>query len=202
MAWNTDYYWPFEGKINVPIPGDLFGADRGNGRKHAGHDLIGDKPGTGQTFYAVHGGTVVLATDNLAGWSDQVGSMIIIEDDGMQWEYQEFMSGSIKVKKGDTVKGGQAIGQMGRSGTAGTGEHLHLSMAKDFFSQSPWSLDGWYDVGLYLGIPNKVGIYNRPSTTGKVDNSLAGPQSSSSTSKTSTIMINIYNERKRDDDGW
>lgn len=192
MAWNTDYFWPLDGKVVVPIDGDLFGAPRDQG-VHNGHDIIGEKVGTGQPFYAIHAGTVTVSTDNMPGWSQYVGSMIIIEDDGMQWEYQEFMAGSMMVKVGDTVKGGQPIGKMGRSGGAGSGEHLHLSMAKNFFGQSAFALSGWYDAGLYIGIPNTVGVFNRPANIGAPN---SGGASNETKKSPDIIMLNIYNERK------
>ena len=58
------------------------------------------------------------------------GNYVAIKhEDGHITEYKHLLVGSVKVKKGDKVAKGQALGYMGTSGYS-TGEHLHFEIYK------------------------------------------------------------------------
>ena len=88
------------------------------GKLHAGIDLAGPD---GTPYKAIHAGTV---TD--AGYRGGYGYMITIKNpDGTETIYAH--SRRLLVKKGDQVKAGQVIGELGNSG-ASYGTHLHLEV--------------------------------------------------------------------------
>ncbi|WP_433793410.1 M23 family metallopeptidase [Actinoplanes sp. CA-252034] len=88
------------------------------GKLHAGIDLAAPD---GTPYKAVHGGTVTAA-----GYSGGYGYQITIrQDDGTEMIYAH--SRRTLVNKGDVVKAGQVIGEVGNTGYS-YGTHLHLEV--------------------------------------------------------------------------
>jgi len=139
------------------------------GRYHHGVDIVG----TGQSgggIYAMHSGKVTISSDSVPGW-EVAGSMICIQNDkddgygGAFIQYEEFKAGSMTVKVGDKVKGGQRIATSGVSGNS-TGEHLHMSV-NHAGKLKPAKEGNWKTAAKYLDLPNKPGTYKRPSSRKK-----------------------------------
>ncbi|MCO8277171.1 M23 family metallopeptidase [Actinoplanes sp. TRM 88003] len=85
---------------------------------HAGIDLAAPE---GMPYKAIHAGKVTQA-----GYFGAYGYAITVEDDkGNEVIYAH--SRRVLVKKGDTVKAGQVIGQVGNTG-ASYGTHLHIEI--------------------------------------------------------------------------
>jgi murein DD-endopeptidase MepM/ murein hydrolase activator NlpD len=88
------------------------------GKLHAGIDLAAPD---GTPYKAVHGGTVTAA-----GYAGGYGySITIRQDDGTEMIYAH--SRRTLVEKGDVVKAGQVIGEVGNTGYS-YGTHLHLEV--------------------------------------------------------------------------
>jgi murein DD-endopeptidase MepM/ murein hydrolase activator NlpD len=88
------------------------------GKLHAGIDLAA---ADGTPYKAVHAGTVTSA-----GYNGGYGYAITIQqDDGTEIIYAH--SRRLLVKKGDAVKAGQVIGEVGNTGYS-YGTHLHLEI--------------------------------------------------------------------------
>lgn len=88
-------------------------------REHFGLDLRGR---LGTPVLAAHSGVVIYAGSRFRGF----GRMIIIEYDDT-WATLYAHLSKFKVKMGDSVKAGQIIGLMGRTGQA-SGVHLHFEL--------------------------------------------------------------------------
>lgn len=138
--------WPFPsvGEGNFAL-GQTFGThpQDGVGRTNGFHDGLdfGSVDHPGSEVHAVHGGTVTISRDFVAG----VGYYVVIQDStGLNVEYQEaFGSPSdIYVNRGDTVQLGQVIGRR-------TTSHLHLGITRHSFREAfahAFSDDGtWLD---------------------------------------------------------
>ncbi|GIF06468.1 M23 family metallopeptidase [Actinoplanes siamensis] len=88
------------------------------GKLHAGIDLAAPE---GTPYKAVHGGTVTAA-----GYNGGYGySITVRQDDGTEVIYAH--SRRLLVKKGDVVKAGQVVGEIGNTGYS-YGTHLHLEI--------------------------------------------------------------------------
>jgi murein DD-endopeptidase MepM/ murein hydrolase activator NlpD len=77
-------------------------------------------------------GTDILAAENgvviVASWWSGYGNCVIIDHGGGVWTlYGHIRDGGIMVKKGDKVKRGQKIAEVGHTGRA-TGNHLHFEV--------------------------------------------------------------------------
>jgi murein DD-endopeptidase MepM/ murein hydrolase activator NlpD len=95
--------------------------------------------GYGKELYAVADGTVVVARDGIPeneiiyhkipfAFETGTGNTIIVDiGDGKYACYCHIVPGSIKVKKGDTVKEGEVIGLMGNTGQSDV-PHLHFEV--------------------------------------------------------------------------
>ncbi|MCB0341470.1 MAG: M23 family metallopeptidase [Bdellovibrionales bacterium] len=90
--------------------------------RHQGID-IGGRIGT--PIYAAHEGVIVYAGTGFKGY----GRLIIIEFDKTWASLYAHMS-VLRMKTGDTVRPGQEIGLMGKSGRV-TGVHLHFELLKN-----------------------------------------------------------------------
>ncbi|GIF12373.1 M23 family metallopeptidase [Actinoplanes teichomyceticus] len=91
------------------------------GKLHAGIDLAAPD---GTPYKAVHAGTVTAA-----GYNGGYGySITVRQDDGTEIIYAH--SRRLLVSKGDVVKAGQVIGEVGNSGYS-YGTHLHLEVHVD-----------------------------------------------------------------------
>jgi len=106
--------------------GDGFGAGRG----HMGQDVFAE---CGTKLVAARGGKVQFNKSHSAA-----GNYLVIDGKGTE---KDFMYAHLKqrspLKKGDRVKTGQPIGEVGQSGNA-RGCHLHMEV---------WSAPGWFEGG-------------------------------------------------------
>ena len=87
---------------------------------HTGIDMAVPK---GTPIYAAESGVVLVAQ-----WWGGYGNCVIIDHGGGLWTlYGHIRDGGIKVEKGQTVKRGQKIAEVGMTGVA-TGYHLHFEV--------------------------------------------------------------------------
>lgn len=131
----------FKGKFRLTSPrGDRVL----NGVKgyHHGIDLVGLDD---TTVYSIADGKVRTGSDNSAG-----NYVCVTIEDGRRVYY--FHLKSFKVKTGDTVKKGQAVGIMGNTGHS-FGAHTHLELRVKGTAYKS------LDINEFTGIPNKVGVY-------------------------------------------
>ena len=134
----------FKGKFRVTSP-------RGNrilyGKQdyHKGIDLVGVDD---TTVYSICDGTVRTAYQ--AGGAGYY--IVVTMADGRRVFYMHLKKGSIKVKNGDKVTTGQALGVMGATGAV-TGAHTHLELRPKGTTADS------LDIIQFTGITNKVGIY-------------------------------------------
>lgn len=134
----------FKGKFKVTSPR---GYRTLNGKReyHKGIDLVGVDD---TMVYSISDGTVRTAYQgNGAGYY-----VVVTMADGRRVFYMHLKANSYKVKTGDKVVKGQALGIMGSTG-ASTGAHTHLELRpKGTTSDS-------LDICEFTGITNKVGTY-------------------------------------------
>ena len=134
----------FKGKFKVTSPRG-YRTIWGKREYHKGVDLVGvdDK-----TVYSICDGTVRTAYQaNGAGYY-----VVVTMADGRRVFYMHLKANSYKVKTGDKVVKGQALGVMGSTG-ASTGAHTHLELRpKGTTSDS-------LDIIEFTGLTNKVGTY-------------------------------------------
>ncbi len=111
-AGTVSFIWPLKGRL-------LQSFERANGVKHDGIDIKGAE---GAPVYAAAGGTVIYSNDTIRGY----GNMIIIKHkDGFVSVYAH--NSENIVHKGQSVRQGQIIARVGRTGYA-TGPHLHFEI--------------------------------------------------------------------------
>lgn len=155
-----DWGWPFVSiKNNNPsISGEqLFGHSTSRtGNFHDGVDF-GDAAYGGQEIKAIHGGTVYKIGHSGTTQNDLGYYICVKSDDGYYEVYQEFAFSDsqaakyIKVKEGDTVKTGDTIGTLPKSGseTSPLVNHVHIGVSKKEISaaeSSAFRNDGtWLD---------------------------------------------------------
>lgn len=117
-GWRQDFIWPVKGRIS-----GRFGRQRiyrgEPGSYHSGLDIA---PGNGVPYVAPADGVVVLAR---TGFSLEGGLIIIDHGAGLNSAFLH--SSRILVSKGESVRQGQHIGNVGATGRA-TGPHLHWSI--------------------------------------------------------------------------
>ena len=134
----------FKGRFRVTSPrGDRVL----NGKKefHKGIDLVGIDD---TTVYSVCDGTV--RTGYESGGAGYY--MVVTMADGRRVFYMHFKANSFKVKTGDKVVKGQALGIMGATGAV-TGAHTHLELRP-----KGTTMDS-IDIIEFTGLTNKVGVY-------------------------------------------
>ena len=85
--------------------------------------------GKNQPIYASANGIIYAIHDNDKTGKSWGNYVKIKHDDNTYTMYAHLKEGSIKVKKGDIVKQGEQIANMGASGKA-TGNHLHFEIYK------------------------------------------------------------------------
>lgn len=134
-TYNNDgeMMWPVKGKTTVTAGYPAYS----DGSPHWGIDIcvIGATGGTrdengksysyGQPYYAAQGGEVILAYND-GNWNSGFGNYCIIDHgDGKHTLYAH--SKRLLVSKGDIVKKGQQIGEIGDTGNT-TGPHLHFEV--------------------------------------------------------------------------
>ncbi|QJC54519.1 peptidoglycan DD-metalloendopeptidase family protein [Paenibacillus albicereus] len=95
----------------------------GQRKLHAGADMAAP---AGTNIYAAEGGVVLVAQ-----WWSGYGNCIVIDHGGGLWTiYGHIRDGGILVEKGQTVKRGDHIGEVGSTGNS-TGNHLHFEVRKN-----------------------------------------------------------------------
>lgn len=95
----------------------------GKRKMHNGIDMAAPK---GTSIYAAESGVVIVAQ-----WWSGYGYCVIINHGAGLWTlYGHIREGGIKVEKGQTVKRGQKIAEVGSTGVS-SGNHLHFEVRKD-----------------------------------------------------------------------
>ena len=114
-----DMIWP----LQTGIVRGLFNRVRSRGRRrHLGVDLMAPK---GTPIHAVLGGTVEVVSNGGRGFRGY-GKVIIVNHNHKLWTLYSHCSSS-KVRIGQTVKQGDVIAAVGRTGRA-TANHLHFEV--------------------------------------------------------------------------
>ncbi|WP_314001014.1 peptidoglycan DD-metalloendopeptidase family protein [uncultured Paenibacillus sp.] len=114
---------PFGPRVN-PITGR-------KGSMHTGWDMAAP---LGTPIYAAEAGTVILAQR----WSGYGNAVIIDHGNGMWTLYAHIREGGIMVEKGQTVKRGEKIAEVGSTGNS-TGNHVHFEVRLNDKAVSPAS---------------------------------------------------------------
>lgn len=118
---------PLDAKFDFDWPVDKARLTRGfmpnaHPRPHLGLDLAAPR---GTPIFAAHGGLVIYAGSGFRGY----GRFVIVEY-GNDWATFYGHLDRILIKQGQTLKKGQLIGKMGRTGRA-TGTHLHFELRRE-----------------------------------------------------------------------
>lgn len=103
---------------------------------HKGIDLVASSIAGegGDDIIAFDDGKVVNCCNSIEGTNNDTGTkgmgnyVILEHSDGSRTRYMHMVKGSVKVKKGATVKKGQVLGTMGNTGYS-TGRHLHFDIS-------------------------------------------------------------------------
>jgi murein DD-endopeptidase MepM/ murein hydrolase activator NlpD len=104
-----------------------------SGKKHT-HTGIDFAAPQGTDIYAAEDGVVLVAQS----WSSYGNCVIIDHGNGLWTLYGHIRNGGIKVDKGDKVKKGQKIAEVGSTGNS-TGPHLHFEVRKNETPVNPSS---------------------------------------------------------------
>ena len=111
--------WPAIGATSVSSP---YGKRSFGDGWHAGIDIVRPGGSSGCTVVAADAGTVTFA-----GWYNSGGYTVIIDHgNGLSTMYCH-MQNTLKVRSGQRVSRGQAIGNIGATGYV-TGPHLHFEV--------------------------------------------------------------------------
>jgi hypothetical protein len=126
----SHHAFPIAGPFDWGGEGSRFGAKR-HGHSHQGQDLSAAE---GTPVVAPRAGLVEAVQYQAAG----AGHYVVLDSDDEDHDYvfMHLRSGSITVEEGDHVRTGQAIGEIGNTGSS-TGPHLHFEI---------W-VGGWYTGG-------------------------------------------------------
>ncbi len=126
------------GKLAMPLKGTYrvtsqFGTRThpitGKTHTHSGIDF-GAPSGT--SIYAAEGGIVLVSQ-----WWGSYGNCVIIDHGNGLWTvYGHIRNGGLKVEKGDKVKRGDKIAEVGNTGNS-TGPHLHFEVRKNEVAVNP-----------------------------------------------------------------
>lgn len=145
----------FKGRYRVTSPRGYRGSEF-----HKGIDLVGMDD---TTVYSICDGTVRTAYQaNGAGYY-----VVVTMDDGRRVYYMHLKASSFKVKTGDKVKKGQALGIMGSTGRS-TGPHTHLEL------RPAGTTSDSLDICEFTGITNRVGAYGAGEDIDAIQMKLVG----------------------------
>jgi murein DD-endopeptidase MepM/ murein hydrolase activator NlpD len=123
------YAFPILGKHEFGMGAGRFGAGR-SGHSHQGQDVMA---ACGTPLLAARGGTV-----QYAGYQSLAGNYLVIDGKGSPNDFMyAHMAEPSPLRTGDTVRTGQPIGFVGKTGDA-TACHLHFEI---------WAAPGWYEGG-------------------------------------------------------
>ena len=129
---------------------------------HNGIDLVGDDD---KTVHAVVGGTVGFAgivSKSAGGLTWQWGYYVRIDgNDGRKYYYCHLAAGSLRVRAGQRVQAGTALGTMGNTGYS-FGAHTHFEVRNIYGTP--------VDPAGYAGVRNAVGTYT--DATDKEDDNM------------------------------
>ena len=118
---------------------------------HNGIDIVGDDD---KTVHAVAGGTVGFAgvvPKSAGGLTWQWGYYVRIDgNDGRKYYYCHMAAGSLRVRAGQRVQAGTALGTMGNTGYS-FGAHTHFEVRNAYGTP--------IDPASYAGVRNAVGTY-------------------------------------------
>lgn len=114
---SRSFRWPVVGKITSPFGWRRHPITRRNDF-HTGVDIKAPK---GRAIVAAKGGTVAYS-----GWMGGYGKVVVINHDKSQSTLYAHCS-TLNVKKGQQIKSGQTIAQVGSTGRT-TGAHLHFEV--------------------------------------------------------------------------
>lgn len=106
---------------------------------HLGIDLTGADTSRIDDVIAFADGVVTAVRDGISGYSriNPAGNYLYIDHgNGYQTRYLHLEKGSIKVKKGQTVRAGDTVGRIGATGYV-TGAHLHFEVRIGGTAQDP-----------------------------------------------------------------
>ncbi|GKS14135.1 murein hydrolase activator EnvC family protein [Paenibacillus chitinolyticus] len=132
------------GSMGYPLPKRVSLSSGFGGRvdpingSFAGHTGIDMPSPQGTDIYAAESGTVLVASE----WSGY-GNCVIIDHGGGVWTlYGHIRNGGIKVSKGQSVKRGEKIAEVGSTGRS-TGNHLHFEVRINSKPVNPSSYIGY-----------------------------------------------------------
>jgi murein DD-endopeptidase MepM/ murein hydrolase activator NlpD len=118
--FSRDFEWPRSAIITAPF-GDLRLINGKKNSQHFGIDLNGE---TGADIFAANDGKVVMVRDCFGS-----GNTVLIHHGGRTFTAYFHLS-KFEVKDGATVRRGQRIGRVGKTGRV-TGPHLHFGVKVD-----------------------------------------------------------------------
>ena len=124
------FLWPLDNSYKTIT--DTFGYRNSNGAYSSNHRGVDISAPRGASIKACNGGTVTTAAYN-----SSYGYYIVVDHGGGKATLYAHCSKLI-AKKGDKVKQGQVIGQVGMTGVA-TGNHLHLEIRINGVAVNPFS---------------------------------------------------------------
>jgi len=127
----TGHRFPIAGPFSWGGSGSRFGAGR-QGHTHQGQDLAAAE---GTPVVAPASGVVEAVQYQASG----AGHYVVLDgdDEGRDYVFMHLRAGSITVTRGQSVRAGQRIGEVGNTG-ASFGAHLHFEI---------WAGKGWYSGG-------------------------------------------------------
>lgn len=128
------------GKLGMPVK-DNYRISSNFGTRV--HPITGKRhTHTGMDFAAPQGTDIFAAEDGVVlvaqSWSSYGNCVIIDHGNGLWTLYGHIRNGGIKVEKGETVKKGQKIAEVGSTGNS-TGPHLHFEVRKNQTPVNPSS---------------------------------------------------------------
>lgn len=128
---STGYRFPVAGPFSWGGSGGRFGAGR-QGHTHQGQDLSAPE---GTPVLAPASGLVEAVQYQASG----AGHYIVLDgaDENRDYVFMHLRAGSITVNRGQSVRAGRRIGEVGNTGRS-FGAHLHFEI---------WAGKGWYTGG-------------------------------------------------------
>lgn len=123
-----------------------------------GVNVVASAPGT---VKAARSGVkdVVYSAGNASAVSGREcgNGVVITHENGWETQYCHMKNGSLKVRKGQKVRAGTVLGQIGLSGRTQF-PHVHLSVRKDGVIVDPFDPDG----KITCGAPDTKGMWKKP----------------------------------------